>query len=340
MKSTLRAAALLAGLLAANFAASLASAQTINWKLNNNFAPARGETKQLHAFAADVEAMSKGRLKLTVHDGGSLQLKDADIMRWLPTGAAEVGVLSASFVGRDAPEINAAYVQGSVGSAAEHVKALPALEGIYREAVRQWQMVPVGYMAFPVFKAHIFCRDEGVNTLAALRKKKIRVWSKDLVDTFGRLGVASQIIPQNELYVALRTGVVDCSLYPARLAGSISINEVTKGAAYLFPVAAMPYVIVVHESKWKTLPADLQKAMTDAAAKLYETTKKPDDDEAAEKGAQEKLAAGGVKFAADFPDADRKAFMDAAAVSWDELAKSAGPKAVAFRAQVLKALGR
>ena len=63
-------------------------------------------------------------------------------------------------------------------------------------------------------------------------------------------------------------------------------------------------------------------------------------DEAAEKGAQEKLAAGGVKFAADFPDADRKAFMDAAAVSWDELAKSAGPKAVAYRAQVLKALGR
>ena len=54
----------------------------------------------------------------------------------------------------------------------------------------------------------------------------------------------------------------------------------------------------------------------------------------------DKLAAGGVKFAADFPDADRKAFMEAASVSWDELAKSAGPKAVAYRAQVLKALGR
>ena len=336
MKSILRGAVLIAGSLAAG----LAFGQTFSWKLNNNFAPVRNETRQLHAFAADVDALSKGRLKLVVHDGGALQLRDADIMRWLPTGAAEVGVLSASFIGRDAPEINAAYVQGSVGSAAEHVRALPALESIYREAVGKWQMVPVGFMAFPVFNAHVFCRDEGVNNLAALRKKKIRVWSKDLVDTFGRLGVASQIIPQNELYVALRTGVVDCSLYPARLAGSISIQEVTKGAAYLFPVAAMPYVIVVHESKWRTLPPDLQKAMTDAAAKLYENTKRTEDDAAAEKAAAEKLGAGGVKFAGDFPDADRKAFMEAASVTWDELARSAGGKAVDYRREVLKALGR
>ena len=336
MKSNFRIAIVVAGMLVAG----LACGQTVNWKLNNNFASARNETRQLHAFAADVEAMSKGRIKVTVHDGGALQLKDADIMRWLPTGAAEIGVLSASFVGRDAPEMNAAYVQGSVGSAAEHIRALPSLENIYRDAVRQWQMVPVGFMAFPVFKAHVFCRDEGVNSLAALRKKKLRVWSKDLIDTFGRLGVASQIIPQNELYVALSTGVVDCSLYPARLAGSISIQEVTKGASYLFPVAAMPYVIVVHESKWKTLSAELQKAMTDAAAKLYETTKRPDDDEAAEKGAADKLAAGGVKFATDFPDGDRKAFLDAASVTWDELAKSAGAKSVNYRRDVLKALGR
>lgn len=336
MKVALRMSLAVAGALFA----TLAAGQTVSWKLNNNFAPSRNETKQLHQFAADVEALSKGKMKVAVHDGGSLQLKDADIMRWLPTGAAEIGVLSASFVGRDAPEINAAYIQGSVGSSQEHMKALPALENVYRDAVKQWQMVPVGFMAFPVFRTHIFCRDEGVNTLDALRKKKVRVWSKDLVDTFGRLGVSTQIIPQNELYVALRTGVVDCSLYPARLAGSISIQEVTKGAAYLFPVAAMPYVIVVHESKWKTLAPDLQKAMTAAASKLYETTKRGDDDAAAEKAAQDKLAAGGVHFQADFPEADRKAFMNAASVTWEDLAKNAGPKAVAYRAQVLKALGR
>jgi TRAP-type C4-dicarboxylate transport system substrate-binding protein len=328
------------GLGLALFTAAGAAAQDVTWKLNNNFAPTRGETKLLHGFAEEVGKLSGGKMKIVVHDGGSLNLKDADVLRWLPTGVAEIGVISASFIGRDAPEINAVYIQGSVGSAAEHGKALPALEGIYREAVKKWGVHPVGFMAFPVFKAHIFCRDEGVNTLAALKRKKLRVWSKDLVETFNRLGVSAQIIPQNDLYVAVRTGVVDCSLYPARLAGTISLQEVAKHASYLFPVAAMPYVIAVHESKWKGLAPELQKAMTEAAANLYERTKKPDNDAAAEAAAQKKLEEGGAKFAADFPEADRKAFLDAAAVTWLDLAKTAGSQAVAWREQVLKALGR
>ena len=32
--------------------------------------------------------------------------------------------------------------------------------------------------------------------------------------------------------------------------------------------------------------------------------------------------------------------MNAASVTWEDLAKNAGPKAVGYRAQVLKALGR
>lgn len=321
-------------------ASAAAQAQDVTWKLNNNFAQARGETKLLHGYAEEVGKLSNGKMKIVVHDGGALNLKDADVLRWLPTGVAEIGVISASFIGRDAPEINAVYIQGSVGSAAEHEKALPALEGIYREAIKKWEIHPVGYMAFPVFKAHIFCREPGINTLAALKGKKIRVWSKDLVDTFNRLGVAAQIIPQNDLYLAVRTGVVDCSLYPARLAGTISLQEVAPHAAYIFPVAAMPYVIGVHEAKWKSLRPDLQKAMTDAATALYERTKKPDNDVAAEASAQKTLEEKGAKFQADFPEADRKAFLDAAAVTWLDLAKAAGPQAVAWREQVLKALGR
>jgi len=333
------------GILAASLgvwllATAPAQAQDVTWKLNSNFAPARGETSLLHGFAEEVAKLSGGKMKVVVHDGGALNLKDADILRWLPTGVAEIGVISASFIGRDAPEINAVYIQGSVGSAAEHEKALPALEAIYREAVKKWDIHPVGYMAFPVFKAHVFCRDDGVNTLAALKRKKLRVWSKDLIDTFGRLGVAAQIIPQNDLYVAVRTGVVDCSLYPARLAGTISLQEVAPHASYLFPVAAMPYVIAVHDSKWKTLPPALQQAMTDAAMHLYERTKKPENDAAAEAAAQKKLEQGGAKFQADFPEADRKAFLDAAAVTWLDLAKGAGAQAVTWREQVLKALGR
>jgi len=57
------------------------------------------------------------------------------------------------------------------------------------------------------------------------------VWSKDQVDTFERLGVSAQIIPQTEMHVALRTGVVDCAVYPALFAHTVSLQEVAKYAS-------------------------------------------------------------------------------------------------------------
>ena len=66
----------------------------------------------------------------------------------------------------------------------------------------------------------------------------------------------------------------------------------------------------------------------------------PDAKAKAEQNAQKKLEEGGAKFAKDFPEADRKAFLAAAAVTWLDLAKASGAQAVAWREQVLKALGR
>jgi TRAP-type transport system periplasmic protein len=317
-----------------------AAAQTFNWKLNNNFAETRNETKLLHGYAEDINKRSNGQIKVTVYDGGSLSLKDADIFRWLPTGAAEIGVLNASFVGRDAPELNAIYIQGSIGGLKDHLAALPELEKIQGEIVKKWGIVPVGYMAFPVWGTSVFTRDDPVNTLEQLKKKKIRVWSKGLVMTFNRLGVAAQIVPQNELYVALKTGVVDSSAYPARLASSISLQEVTKYGAYFFPTAAIPYVIVVPEKTWNALPENLKKVLSEATDALYAQSKSFEGEEEAEANARKFLTDKGVKWLPDFPAADLQAFVAAASKTWEEMAREAGGKTLEYRTRILKAMGR
>jgi TRAP-type C4-dicarboxylate transport system substrate-binding protein len=317
-----------------------AAAEELQWKLNNTFALPRTETKLLHLYADEVNKRTAGKLKVTVYDGGSLGLKDQDILRWLPAGGADIGVLSASFVGRDAPELNAVYIQGSISSAAEHQKALPALEAIYTEAVKKWEITPVAFMRFPVFNTSIFCRDKKINSLAELKGKKLRVWSKDLVETFSALGVAAQIIGQNEMYVAMQTGVVDCALYPDRLAPTVSLQEVVKYGAYLFPVAAMPYVVGVSTKKWQALPKDVQESILAAGKALYDESKKYEQDAAAEEAAKAKMQSAGVTFLDAYSDADRKAFVAAATTTWAALAKDAGPTAVEYRGRVLKALGR
>ena len=93
-----------------------------------------------------------------------------------------------------------------------------------------------------------------------------------MVDTFKRLGVSAQIIGQTEMYVALKTGVVDCAVYPALYAKTVSLQEVTGFASYLYPIAGLPYVLGASEQQWNSLPASMQSAVKKAADDVMKET--------------------------------------------------------------------
>ncbi len=316
------------------------SAGAAEWKFNNGLPETRNEAKELNTFAEDVASLSDGSLTIKVFHGGSLNLKDNDVVRWLPGGAVEMGLVWANYLGRDAPALSAVLVQGSVGSSEELLKVLPEIQDIYRQELDEWGIVTAGFMALPLLKASIFCRDEPVRTLEELRTKKLRVWSKDQVETFTKLGVSAQIVGQNDLYVALQTGVVDCAVYPALFAHTISLQEVTKYASYLYPIASVPYVLGADQEAWDSLSDAEREAVTTAAARVWERTNEYSKAEENEKAARAKLAEQGVEFLEQFSDADRSAFLDAASATWEELAVEAGGQAPEYRERILGVLGR
>ncbi len=310
------------------------------WKFNNGLPEGRNESKQLETFAADVADLTDGSLTINVFHGGSLNLKDNDVARWLPRGAVEMGLVWANYLGRDVPALNAVMVQGSVGSSEELITALPEIQAIYEEVLAEWDIVPTGFMALPLLKASIFCREEPVRTLEDLRTKKLRVWSSDQVETFTELGVSAQIVGQNDLYVALQTGVVDCAVYPALFAHTISLQEVTKYASYLYPVAGVPYVLGASKSAWDDLTEAERDAVRTAGAAVWERTNEYSEAEANEASARAKLAEQGVEFLDDFSDADRAAFLEAASGTWLAMAEEAGGKAPEYRQRILDVLDR
>ncbi len=329
-----------AAALLSQFAGMNALAAEFEWKFNNGLPETRNESQELNAFAEAVAEATDGRLEIQVFHGGSLGLKNEDVLRWLPSGVSEMGLVWANYVGRDAPELNAIYIQGSVGSPEEHLRALPVIRDIYEQEFGEWGIVAAGFMALPMLEASIFCADAPVRTLADLQGLKLRVWSKDQVDTFERLGVSAQIIPQTEMYVALQTGVVDCAVYPALFAHTVSLQEVAGYASYLYPIASLPYVLGVSQEKWAALPDDLQQAVTDAAAETWSRTNEYADDHENELNARANLGEQGVEWLDDFPAEDQRAFLDAAAETWLAAANEAGGKAPDYRARVLEAIGR
>lgn len=333
--STLFAAAI--GVAALSLAGQ---AQAAEWKFNNGLPETRNEAKQLDMFAADVSELTGDSLKIKVFHGGSLNLKDNDVVRWLPGGAVEMGLVWANYLGRDAPALSAVLVQGSVGSSDELIKVLPEIQEIYKQELAEWDIVTAGYMALPLLKASIFCREEPVRTLDDLKTRKLRVWSKDQVETFTKLGVSAQIVGQNDLYVALQTGVVDCAVYPALFAHTISLQEVAKHASYLYPIASVPYVLGVNKDAWEGLSDAEREAITTAAGNVWTRTNEYTKAEENEQAARAKLAEQGVEFLDDFSDADRAAFLDAASATWKEMAEEAGGNAPEYRQRILDVLGR
>lgn len=315
-------------------------AQAADWKFNNGLPEGRGESKQLETFAGEVADLTGGSLNISVFHGGSLNLKDNDVARWLPRGAAEMGLVWANYLGRDVPALNAVMIQGSVGSPEELITALPEIQEIYTEVLSDLGIVPTGFMALPLLKASIFCREKPVRTLADLRTRKLRVWSNDQVETFTKLGVSAQIVGQNDLYVALQTGVVDCAVYPALFAHTISLQEVTKYASYLYPVAGVPYVLGASEKAWNGLTDKERTAVSTAAANVWKRTNEYSKAEENELAARAKLAAQGVEFLDAFSADDRRAFLDAASSTWQEMAAEAGGKAPEYRERILAVLGR
>ena len=310
------------------------------WKFNNGLPEGRGESKQLETFAADVAELTGGSVKIDVFHGGSLNLKDNDVARWLPRGAVQMGLVWANYLGRDVPALNAVMIQGSVGSPEELISALPEIQEIYTEVLGELDIVPTGFMALPLLKASIFCREDPVRSLDDLRTKKLRVWSNDQVETFTKLGVSAQIVGQNDLYVALQTGVVDCAVYPALFAHTISLQEVTKYASYLYPVAGVPYVLGASKSAWEGLSDAERDAISTAAGRVWERTNEYSKAEENEQAARAKLAEQGIEFLDAFSDEDRAAFLDAASSTWQEMAADAGGKAPEYRERILGVLGR
>jgi len=311
-------------------------AQDVTWRFNNNYAPTRPESAHIRNLAENVAEFSGGSFAINVIEGGGMNLQDADALRWMQTGTPEIAFIWPTFIGRDAPDLANLYVYGSVSTAEEHLRALPAVQEALTEGFAQRNIPVVGFMALPIIDASLFCR-EPVQSLDELRRLRLRVGSREQVETFTALGVAAQIIPQNELYSALQTGVVDCALYAARFARSISLQEVARHAVYTgFPFPPAPYAIVAHARTLEALSAEHRDALDRALDVLEEESFQFDGDAEAEAAARAELTEAGVTWYDDLSADDQDAIREAAAQTWLTLSEEGGENAVAYRARILE----
>jgi len=325
------------------FAGQEVSAETVTLKMNNPIVETRQGSKYINEFAQRVSEKSKGTVEIKVFHGGSLGVKDVDILRLLSDGFVDIGFVYAGYLNRDAPELFVSYVDGAISKPEEHEKAVPAILDTYKKTFEKWGIEYVGFIQVPLYDTALFCK-EPIQSLEQLKGKKVRVWSKQQVETLKKLDVAGQIIPQADMYMALQTGVVDCAIYLAAVAPLMHLQEVAPNESYLIPYASIPAALGFSKKAWAKL-SDEQKAVVREAGdyiserSLKVTMTNALDEEKRKQAIQARIEKGFKKLP-DFPDQDRKLFVEKCSEAWAELAEKAGPAAVASRKKTLEAIAK
>ena len=248
-----------AGLALAGAMATAAQAQT-KWDMPTPYPDGNFHTRNVIAFAADVDKATKGSLKIAVHSAGSL-IKHAEIKRSVRQGTAPIGEMLESLAGNEAPVYSFDSLP-FLATGYDGAKKLYAAQRPYLEKQLASEGLVLLY-SVPWPPQGLYAKRE-LKSVDDLKGLKFRTYNAMI----GRIASLAGAIPTQievpDLPTAFATGRVDVMITSA------STGVDTKAQDYLTHYvdaqAWLPRNIVfVNKAAFDKLTPAEKKAVTDAA---------------------------------------------------------------------------
>ncbi|UTV99593.1 TRAP transporter substrate-binding protein DctP [Marinomonas rhizomae] len=297
--------------------ASSANAADYNWRFANLYSRGSAFGAVYEDLAKNIETMSDGRIKVQVlYDGEGVGA--SGIFGAVKTGLITMG---ATFQSLNAGELPAGLVEIGLPGGTSDVGELTTLfqekgwAPILKEAYGAQGLVWLDPYIQP---AVYVITKEPINSVEDFQGLKIRApgaYGKFLRN----LGASPVSLAWSEIYTSLSTGVID---------GSIGSNMIdhrdgnhVEVAKYMYPLplaGAQVLPIIVNQSAWNKLPADL-KAIVKAATTVH-AQEQMTKSKLWESQAVADMEAKGLQWSPEPSAEDKAAWKDAGAKLWDEYA--------------------
>jgi TRAP-type C4-dicarboxylate transport system substrate-binding protein len=249
----------------ASFAAVAFTAQAqTKWDMPTGYAATNFHTENVRQFAADVEKASGGKLKITVHENGSL-FKQNEIKRAVQAGQAQAGEFLLPALANE----DAMYGIDSVPFLADSYDASKKLWKVSRPAIEQRfakQGIKVLYgVAWPPQGLY---SKKPINGAADLKGSKWRAYSPQTNRIGELLGAQPATIQAAELAQALSTGAVETHMTSGATGVDIKVwDSMGKGAFYYDTQAWLPKnLVVVNQKAFDALDKATREAVLKSAA--------------------------------------------------------------------------
>ncbi|MFN3659262.1 MAG: TRAP transporter substrate-binding protein [Pseudolabrys sp.] len=317
----------LAGAVLAGALATGASAQT-KWDMPTPYPDGNFHTRNVAAFAAEVDKATNGSLKIQVHSAGSL-IKHPEIKRAVRQGTAPIGEILVSLASNEAP----VYAFDSVPFLAtgyDAAKKLYAAQKPYLEKQLASEGLVMLY-SVPWPPQGLYAKRE-INKVEDLKGLKFRTYNA----TIGRIAALAGAIPTQievpDLPTAFATGRVDVMITSASTGVDTKAQDYL--THYIDTQAWLPRnVVFVNKAAFDKLSAAEKKAVTDAAKAAEERGWKMSLEEMTVKTTA--LKAAGIKVMTPTPELKAGLSKIGATIA-SEWEKSAGADGAAMLAAFKK----
>jgi len=223
------------------------------------------ETEFVPNWANAIEEATKGRVKITSYPGETL-LKAAEIYDGVVTGIADIGISCYAYTRGRFPVMEAFELPGITYNNSR-VSSRTAWEGAQK--LNPAELQDAKHLMIFSTGPGVLMTKSPVQTLRALERMEIRATGIS-AETLKLLGATPVAMPQSEAYEALSKGVVKGNLAPLETLKGWKFAEVVNyvtDAPFLYNTL---FFVVMNQSKWSFLPADVQQAIEEASARYYE----------------------------------------------------------------------
>lgn len=242
---------------------STAYAAEYKWDLANAYGATSIHAEGDMVFANELEKLSQGKIKVTVHPGGALGYKSADHFDAVSDGAVEIADTPAGFMGG----VDAIALLSSVPFLVKTVDdAKILMEVAFNEYEKFFEENGQKLLYTSPWPASGIWSKQPVKELANLKELKIRTYDPGGTNTFKAIGAAPIQLAWGDVVPQLATGGITSVLTSAE--GGVSQKFVEHTPYFTEINYALPLNFVhMNKDTFDNLPAELQDAVI-AAAKI------------------------------------------------------------------------
>lgn len=214
-------------------------------------------------FAKNVEAMSNGRIKITVFAGGEL-VASSNILKSVKAGMIDIAHGTGSYFS----ELKIGNIEAGLPMGwqnAVEAELLFEQMGLQELVAAEYAKYGVHYISPTYAAPYNILAKTPLNSVDDLKKVKLRAIggpSKML----NKVGCATVYLPPEDMYLALSTGQIDGVLYGGAFEyQTMKFYEVAKYYNKTSVVNPLVDSIFINQKLWNSLPDDLKAIIKTAA---------------------------------------------------------------------------